>query len=254
MLIEFFYALKKSKIPVSINEFLTLLEALKQNVISPSIDEFYYLARMILVKDERFYDRFDHVFGSYFNGIESIIDLNPDIPLEWLEEKLKRELTPEEKNALKKYGSPEELLKKFKEIFDQQKDRHEGGSKWVGTGGSSAFGNNGYHPEGIRIGGKSAGNRTAIKVWDERNFADYDDSVELGTRNIKIALRRLRRFAREGQQTELDLDSTISATAVNAGYLDIKMRPERHNQVKVLLLMDVGGSMDDHIARVEELF
>ena len=254
MLIEFFYALKKSKIPVSINEFLTLLEALKQNVISPSIDEFYYLARMILVKDERFYDRFDHVFGSYFNGIESIIDLNPDIPLEWLEEKLKRELTPEEKNALKKYGSPEKLLKKFKEIFDQQKDRHEGGSKWVGTGGSSAFGNNGYHPEGIRIGGKSAGNRTAIKVWDERNFADYDDSVELGTRNIKIALRRLRRFAREGQQTELDLDSTISATAVNAGYLDIKMRPERHNQVKVLLLMDVGGSMDDHIARVEELF
>jgi uncharacterized protein with von Willebrand factor type A (vWA) domain len=254
MLIEFFYALKKSKIPVSINEFLTLLDALKQNVISPSIDEFYYLARMILVKDERFYDRFDHVFGSYFNGIESIIDLNPDIPLEWLEEKLKRELTPEEKNALKKYGSPEELLKKFKEIFDQQKNRHEGGSKWVGTGGSSAFGNNGYHPEAIRIGGKSAGNRTAIKVWDERNFADYDDSVELGTRNIKIALRRLRRFAREGQQTELDLDSTISATAVNAGYLDIKMRPERHNQVKVLLLMDVGGSMDDHIARVEELF
>ena len=254
MLIEFFYALKKSKVPVSINEFLTLLEALKLNVISPSIDEFYFLARMILIKDERFYDRFDHVFGSYFNGIENIIDLNPDIPLEWLEEKLRRELTPEEKNALKKYGSPEELLKKFKEIFDQQKDRHEGGSKWVGTGGSSAFGNNGFHPEGIRIGGNSAGNRTAIKVWDERNFADYDDSVELGTRNIKIALRRLRRFAREGQQTELDLDSTISATAVNAGYLDIKMRPERHNQVKVLLLMDVGGSMDDHIARVEGLF
>ena len=254
MLIEFFYALKKSKIPVSINEFLTLLEALKKKVITPSIDEFYYLARMILIKDERFYDRFDTVFGAYFNGIQNIIDLNPDIPLEWLEEKLKRELTPEEKNALQKYGSPEELMKKFKEILDQQKGRHEGGSKWVGTGGSSAFGNNGYHPEGIRVGGKSAGNRTAIKVWDERNFADYDDNVEIGTRNIKIALRRLRRFAREGQHIELDLDSTISATAVNAGYLDIKMRPERHNQVKVLLLMDVGGSMDDHVARVEELF
>ena len=254
MLIEFFYALKKSKIPVSINEFLTLLEALKKKVITPSIDEFYYLARMILIKDERFYDRFDTVFGAYFNGIQNIIDLNPDIPLEWLEEKLKRELTPEEKNALQKSGSPEELMKKFKEILDQQKGRHEGGSKWVGTGGSSAFGNNGYHPEGIRVGGKSAGNRTAIKVWDERNFADYDDNVEIGTRNIKIALRRLRRFAREGQHIELDLDSTISATAVNAGYLDIKMRPERHNQVKVLLLMDVGGSMDDHVARVEELF
>ena len=254
MLIEFFYALKKSKIPVSINEFLTLLEALKKKVITPSIDEFYYLARMILIKDERFYDRFDTFFCAYFNVIQNIIDLNPDIPLEWLEEKLKRELTPEEKNALQKYGSPEELMKKFKEILDQQKGRHEGGSKWVGTGGSSAFGNNGYHPEGIRVGGKSAGNRTAIKVWDERNFADYDDNVEIGTRNIKIALRRLRRFAREGQHIELDLDSTISATAVNAGYLDIKMRPERHNQVKVLLLMDVGGSMDDHVARVEELF
>jgi uncharacterized protein with von Willebrand factor type A (vWA) domain len=174
--------------------------------------------------------------------------------LEWLAEKLKRELSAEEKLALEKFGSPEELMKRFKDLLDEQKGRHEGGSKWIGTGGSSAFGNNGYHPEGIRVGGKSAGNRTAIKVWDERNFADYDDSIELGTRNIKVALRRLRRFARQGQYTELDLDQTITATAVNAGYLDIKMRPERHNQVKVLLLMDVGGSMDDHIARVEELF
>ena len=254
MLIDFFYALKKSKVPVSIQEFLTLLEALKKQVIPPSINDFYYLARITLVKDEKFYDRFDKTFGAYFNGIENLLELYPEIPLEWLEEKLKRDLTPEEKNALEKFTSPEELIKRLKELLDEQKGRHEGGNKWIGTGGASAFGNNGYHPEGVRIGGKSAGNRTAIKVWDERNFADYDDSVELGTRNIKIALRRLRRFAREGQQTELDLDQTIAATATNAGFLDIKMRPERHNQVKVLLLMDVGGSMDDHIARVEELF
>jgi uncharacterized protein with von Willebrand factor type A (vWA) domain len=254
MLIDFFYALKKSKVPVSIQEFLTLLEALKRQVIPPSINDFYYLARITLVKDEKFYDRFDQTFGAYFNGIENFLDLYPDIPIEWLEEKLKRDLTPEEKNALEKFTSPEELIKRLKELLNEQKGRHEGGNKWIGTGGASAFGNNGYHPEGVRIGGKSAGNRTAIKVWDERNFADYDESVELGTRNIKIALRRLRRFAREGQQTELDLDQTITATATNAGFLDIKMRPERHNQVKVLLLMDVGGSMDDHIARVEELF
>jgi uncharacterized protein with von Willebrand factor type A (vWA) domain len=254
MLINFFFSLKQAKIPVSIVEFLTLLDALKRNVIPPSLDQFYYLSRMTMVKDEKFYDRFDKAFGTYFNGIENILDLYPDIPLEWLAEKLKRELSAEEKLALEKFGSPEELMKRFKDLLDEQKGRHEGGTKWIGTGGASAFGNNGYHPEGIRVGGKSAGNRTAIKVWDERNFADYDDSIELGTRNIKVALRRLRRFARQGQYTELDLDQTITATAVNAGYLDIKMRPERHNQVKVLLLMDVGGSMDDHIARVEELF
>jgi uncharacterized protein with von Willebrand factor type A (vWA) domain len=254
MLINFFFSLKQAKIPVSIVEFLTLLDALKRNVIPPSLDQFYYLSRMTMVKDEKFYDRFDKAFGTYFNGIENILDLYPEIPLEWLAEKFKRELSAEEKLALEKFGSLEELMKRFKDLLDEQKDRHEGGTKWIGTGGASAFGNNGYHPEGIRVGGKSAGNRTAIKVWDERNFADYDDSIELGTRNIKVALRRLRRFARQGQYTELDLDQTITATAVNAGYLDIKMRPERHNQVKVLLLMDVGGSMDDHIARVEELF
>ena len=254
MLIDFFFSLRKSKIPVSIKELLTLLEALKMGVISPSIDEFYYLSRMTLIKDEKFFDRFDKAFGAYFSGIENLVELHPDIPLDWLKEKLKRELSAEEKAALEKFGSIEELMKRFKETLDEQKDRHEGGKKWVGTGGSSAFGNNGYHPEGIRVGGKSAGNRTAVKVWDERNFQDYDDSLELGTRNIKVALRRLRRFARQGLETELDLDNTIMATAVNAGYLDIKMRPERHNQVKVLLLMDVGGSMDDHIQRVEELF
>jgi len=254
MLIDFFYALKKAKVPVSIHEFLTLLEALKSPVFPPSLNQFYFLSRMTLVKDEKFFDRFDQTFSAFFNGIDQVFELSPDIPLEWLEKMLTQELSPENKLALQKYGSPEELMKRFKELLDEQKERHEGGKKWIGTGGSSAFGNQGYHPEGIRIGGHSAGNRTAIKVWDERHFADYDDSVELGTRNIKVALRRLRRFARLGQQTELDIDQTIMATAVNAGYLDIKMRPERHNQVKVLLLMDVGGSMDDHIARVEELF
>jgi uncharacterized protein with von Willebrand factor type A (vWA) domain len=254
MLIDFFYALKKAKVPVSIHEFLTLLEALKSPVFPPSIEQFYFLSRMTLVKDEKFFDRFDQTFGAFFKGIDDIFELYPDIPLEWLKKILTQELSPEDKLALQKYGSPEELMKRFKELLDEQKDRHEGGKKWIGTGGSSPFGNQGYHPEGMRIGGNSAGHRTAIKVWDERNFADYDDSVELGTRNIKVALRRLRRFARLGQQTELDIDQTIMATAVNAGYLDIKMRPERHNQVKVILLMDVGGSMDDHIARVEELF
>jgi uncharacterized protein with von Willebrand factor type A (vWA) domain len=254
MLIDFFYALRKAKIPISIQEFLTLLEALKKEVIFPSVDQFYYLSRITLVKDEKHFDKFDQVFSSYFKGIDNLLELFPDIPEEWLKEKFKRELSPEEKAALEKFGSLEDMMKRFKELMNEQKERHEGGTKWVGTGGGSPFGNNGYHPEGMRIGGKSAGNRTAVKVWDERNFADYDDSVELGTRNIKIALRRLRRFAREGNDVELDLDGTISATAVNAGYLDIKMRPERHNKVKVLLLMDVGGSMDDHIARVEELF
>jgi uncharacterized protein len=254
MLIDFFYSLKKAKIPVSIREFLTLLEALKKEVISPSIEEFYYLSRMTLVKDEKYFDKFDKAFGAYFHGVENLLELFPEIPEKWLAENLRKELTAQERAAIEKFGSIEEMMKKFKELLDEQKERHEGGNKWVGTGGSSAFGNNGYHPEGMRIGGKSAGNRTAVKVWDERNFAEYDDSVELGTRNIKVALRRLRRFAREGEDLELDLDHTISATAVNAGYLDIKMRPERHNQVKVLLLLDVGGSMDDHIKRIEELF
>jgi uncharacterized protein with von Willebrand factor type A (vWA) domain len=254
MLIDFFYSLKKAKIPVSIQEFLTLLEALKKEVIAPSINNFYFLSRMTLVKDEKYFDKFDKVFGAFFKGVENLLQLYPEISEEWLEKKFKRELSPEEKAALEKFGSIEEMMQRFKELLNEQKERHEGGTKWVGTGGGSAFGNSGYHPEGMRIGGPSAGNRTAIKVWEERAYADYDDSIELGTRNIRVALRRLRKFAREGQDLELDLDQTISATAVNAGYLDIKMRPERHNKVKVLLLMDVGGSMDDHIKRIEELF
>ena len=254
MLIQFFLQLKEAKIPVSVREFLTLLEGLKANIIQPSIDEFYLLSRMTLVKDEQYFDRFDQVFGSYFQGIEQIIALSPDIPLEWLEKKLQRVLTEEEKTALQKLGGPQALQKRLEELLKEQKDWHGGGNKWIGAGGSSPFGHSGYHPEGIRIGGESAANRTAIKVWEAREFKDYDSNLALGSRNIKLALRRLRRFAREGSHLELDLDKTIHSTAANAGMLDIQMRPERHNQVKVLLLMDVGGSMDDHIARIAELF
>lgn len=254
MLVDFFFNLKNAKIPVSVREFLTLLEAMKKSVIEPSIDQFYHLAKMTLVKDESNFDKFDRAFGAYFQGVEKLIALNPDIPLDWLEQKIKRELSAEEKAAIEKMGGLEALKKRLEELLNEQKEKHEGGNKWIGTGGTSPFGHGGYNPEGIRIGGPSAGNRTAIKVWEERAYRDYDDSLELGTRNIKVALRRLRRFARQGLQTELDLDDTIHSTAANAGMLDIKMRPERHNQVKVLLLMDVGGSMDDHIKRVEELF
>lgn len=254
MLIPFFLKLKEAKVPVSVREFLTLLEALKSGVINPSIDEFYQLSRMTLVKDEQHFDRFDQVFGAYFNGVEQIIALAPDIPLDWLEKKLQRVLSDEEKAALKKLGGPEALQKRLEELLKEQKEWHGGGNKWIGAGGSSPFGHSGYHPEGIRIGGESAGHRTAIKVWEAREFKDYDSDLALGTRNIKVALRRLRRFAREGSTLELDLDKTIQSTAANAGMLDIQMRLERHNQVKVLLLMDVGGSMDDHIQRIAELF
>jgi uncharacterized protein with von Willebrand factor type A (vWA) domain len=254
MLIQFFLKLKEAKIPVSVREFLTLLEVLKAGVINPSIDEFYQISRMTLVKDEQHFDRFDLVFGSYFKGIEQIIALSPDIPMDWLEKKLQRVLTDEEKAALQKLGGPEALQKRLNELLKEQKEWHGGGKKWIGAGGSSPFGHSGYHPEGIRIGGESAGNRTAIKVWEAREFKDYDSNLALSSRNIKLALRRLRRFAREGSLLELDLDKTIHSTAANAGMLDIQMRPERHNQVKVLLLMDVGGSMDDHIKQIGELF
>ena len=254
MLIQFFLNLRGAKVPVSVREFLTLLEALKCDVIDPSINEFYQLARMTLVKDEQHFDRFDQVFGAYFNGVEQIIALQSEIPLDWLEKKLQRVLSDEEKAALQKLGGPDALKKRLEELLKEQKEWHGGGNKWIGAGGSSPFGHSGFHPEGIRIGGESAGNRTAIKVWEAREFKDYDGNLALGTRNIKVALRRLRRFAREGSNLELDLDKTIHSTAANAGMLDIQMRPERHNQVKVLLLMDVGGSMDDHIQRIAELF
>ncbi len=254
MLIDFFFSLRHAKLPVSVKEYLTMLEALRAQVISPSIDEFYYLSRMTLVKDEKHFDKFDQTFAAYFQGVNSLIDWKSDIPLDWLQKTLERELSPEEKAKIEAMGGLDKLMERLKQLLEEQKEKHEGGNKWIGTGGTSPFGHGGYNPEGIRIGGPSKGNRTAIKVWETRAYKDYDDQVELGTRNIKVALRRLRRFAREGADTELDLDDTIHSTAANAGMLDIKLRPERHNKVKVLMLMDVGGSMDDHIKRVEELF
>ncbi len=254
MLIDFFFTLKAAKVPVSIKEYLMLIEGLEREVIAPSIDEFYYLARTILVKDEQHFDKFDKAFGAYFKGIESVFEARADIPAEWLLKKLERELTAEEKAQVEKLGGWDALMQRLKDLLKEQKERHEGGSRWIGTGGTSPYGNGGYHPEGIRIGGPSAGHRTAVKVWEARAYRDYDDNVELGTRNIKIALRRLRRFAREGAELELDLPDTIGATARNAGWLDVKMVPERRNNVKVLMLLDVGGTMDDHIQRTEELF
>jgi uncharacterized protein with von Willebrand factor type A (vWA) domain len=257
MLIDFFYTLRAAKLPVSVKEYLTLLEALQKQVVGPgsdacSMDDFYVLSRLILVKDEKHYDKFDRAFGAYFKGVELLTDFTKEVPLDWLEKILQKELTPEQKAAIEQMGW-DELMETLKKRLEEQKERHEGGNKWIGTGGTSPFGNGGYNPQGIRIGGKG-GNKSAVKVWDQRSYRDYDDTQELGTRNIKVALRRLRRFAREGSAEELDLDGTIHKTAANAGFLDILMRPERHNNVKVLLLMDVGGTMDDHIARVEELF
>jgi len=227
---------------------------LKNEVIPPSIQDFYFLARLTLVKDEKFFDRFDQVFSKYFAGVESIIELSGQIEDDWLIKQLQKELTPEEKAKIEKLGGLDALMKRLDELMKEQNSRHEGGSKWIGTGGSSPFGHSGYHPEGFRMKGESAGNRTALKVWEKRTFQDYDDRQELNIRNIKMALRRLRQFTRTGIADEFDLDNTIHSTAANAGYLDIKMRPERHNNIKVILLMDVGGSMDDHIQRVEELF
>jgi len=258
MLIDFFYTLRAAKLPVSVKEYLTLLEALQADVVGPNsddafgMDDFYYLSRTALVKDEKHYDKFDRAFAAYFKGVEMLTDFTKEVPLDWLRKVLEKELTPEQKAAIEKMGW-DELMETLKKRLEEQKERHEGGSKWIGTGGTSPFGNGGYNPQGIRIGGVGK-NKSAVKVWEQRAYKDYDDTQELGTRNIKMALRRLRRFAREGHEDELDLDQTISRTAANAGYLDIKMRPERHNNVKVLLLMDVGGTMDEHVARVEELF
>jgi len=254
MLIDFFLHLRHARLPVSIKEYLLLLEAMREHVIGPSIDEFYHLSRATLVKDERNFDKFDKAFGAYFKGVQAIPGIDVDLPLEWLKRQFQREFTAEEKATIEAMGGLDKLMERLRQLLDEQKDRHQGGSKWIGTGGTSPFGNGGYNPEGIRIGGPSAGNRTAVKVWEQRAFRDYDDQVELGTRNIKVALRRLRKFAREGAEEELDLDDTIASTARNAGWLDIRMVPERHNTIKVLMLLDVGGTMDDHIRQTEELF
>jgi len=252
MLINFFYALRSARLPVTIPEYLSLLEAIKQGVIGPSVDEFYHLARMTMVKNEAHFDKFDRAFGTYFKGV-SALDFTKEIPLEWLRKHLERDLSPEDRAKIEAMGW-DQLMDRLKALMEEQKERHEGGNKWIGTGGTSPFGAYGDNPAGIRIGQDRSRKRSAVKVWDQREFKDYDDQVELGTRNIKVALRRLRKFARQGAAEELDLDHTIHATAANAGRLDIKMVPERHNNVKVLLLMDVGGTMDDHIHRVEEMF
>src|SRR5882672_1321177 len=254
MLSGFFVKLKDHKIPVSIKEWLTLLEAMQKDVISPSIDEFYYLSRTTLVKDEQNFDKFDRAFGEYFKGIESVAGVEFDVPLEWLLKQAELNLSPEEKAMIEAMGGWDKLMEALKKRLEEQKGRHQGGNKWIGTAGTSPFGAYGYNPEGVRIGQDKSRNRSAVKVWDQREYRNLDDSVELGTRNIKVALRRLRKFAREGAPEELDLDTTIDKTARNAGYLDLMMRPERHNAVKVLMFLDIGGTMDDHIKLCEELF
>ncbi|MBT8057942.1 MAG: VWA domain-containing protein [Gammaproteobacteria bacterium] len=255
MLIRFFFMLREGGVRVSVTEFLTLLEVLERRLARYSVDEFYYLARATLVKDEALFDRFDRVFAAHFKGVEDLFgDAAAEIPEDWLRQQFERNLTDEEKALIDSLGGWEELMETLSQRLEEQEGRHEGGSKWIGTAGTSPFGAYGYNPEGIRIGQQGSRNRRAVKVWDQREFRNLDDSVELGTRNLKIALRRLRRFAREGAADELDLHDTIESTARNGGLLDIKMVPERHNAVKVLLFLDIGGSMDDHIRVCEELF
>jgi uncharacterized protein with von Willebrand factor type A (vWA) domain len=254
MFISFFLELRAAKVPTSLREFLTLLEGMRERVALFDIEEFYFLARTALVKDERHLDRFDRVFGHCFRGIETPADPQTELPDEWLKKLGERYLTEEEKQLVKALGGWDKLMETLRQRLAEQKGRHQGGSKWIGTAGTSPFGAHGYNPEGVRIGQKSEGNRSAVKIWDKREFRNLDDSVELGTRNIKLALRRLRQFAREGAELELDLPDTIRSTAHNAGWLDLKMVPERHNKVKLLLFLDVGGSMEDHVRICEELF
>jgi uncharacterized protein with von Willebrand factor type A (vWA) domain len=253
MFITFFAELKSAGLPVTLREYLTLMEAMDRDLAARKVEDFYYLSRALLVKDERNLDKFDRVFGNVFKGLSLMEEaLTAEIPEEWLKKLAEKYLTEEEKKQIEAMGGLDKLLETLKQRLAEQKGRHQGGSKWIGTGGTSPFGNSGYNPEGIRIGGEST-HRRAVKVWDKREFKDFDDQVELGTRNIKVALRRLRKFARTGAPDELDLDGTIKGTA-HKGYLDIHMRPERHNAVKVLLFFDVGGSMDWHIKVTEELF
>ncbi|SIS91111.1 vWA domain-containing protein [Neptunomonas antarctica] len=254
MLIDFFNTLKRAEIPVSLNELLVLIEALKQGVAFASVDDFYLLSRICLIKDEKHYDRFDRAFGHYFEGLEAL-NLFPDnnIPEEWLRSEFLKNLSDEEKAKIEAMGGLDKLLETLNERLGDQHERHAGGNKWIGTGGTSPFGHSGYNPEGVRIGGKSTHKR-AVKVWEKREFKNLDDQVELGTRNMKVALRKLRKFARTGSAEELDLNDTIRSTAANAGMLDIKMVPERHNAAKVLIFLDIGGSMDPYIHLCEQLF
>jgi len=253
LFIEFFMKLRDAKVPVSLREYLTLVEAVKAGLANYDIDHFYYLSRASLVKDERNLDKFDRVFGAVFKGLETPTGKGVPIPEEWLRHMAKNLLTGDEKKLIKSLGGWEKLMETLKKRLAEQQKRHQGGSKWIGTAGTSPFGAWGYNPEGVRIGQDGNRHNRAVKVWNKREFKNLDDGVVLGTRNIKVALRRVRKFARHGTATELDLPGTISATA-KQGYLDIRLVPERHNVVKILLFLDVGGSMDPHIRTMEELF
>ncbi len=257
MFLPFFDALRAHKVPVSLREYLTFLEALTAGLVTYDVEGFYYLARAAMVKDERNIDKFDRAFAQAFEGLEQIsigevLDA-VDIPGDWLEKLAEKHLSPEEMAEIEALGGFDKLMETLKKRLEEQEKRHQGGSKWIGTAGTSPFGAYGYNPEGVRIGQHESRHQRAVKVWDKREFRDFDDTVELGTRNIKVALKRLRNWARDGAHEELDLDGTIRATAEH-GYLDVKTRPERRNAVKVLLFLDVGGSMDPHVKVVEELF
>jgi len=254
MFVHFFHELKKANVPVSLREYLMLLEAMDSDIIERKVEDFYYLSRAALVKDERNLDKFDQVFGHVFKGLDLTNEgQTAEIPEEWLRKLTEKFLTDEEKAQIEALGGWEKIMETLKKRLEEQKERHEGGNKWIGTGGTSPFGAYGYNPEGVRIGQKEGRHGKAVKVWDKREYKNLDDSVELGTRNIKVALRRLRKFAREGAPTELDLDDTIKSTA-HHGYLDIKMVPERRNKINLLVFFDIGGSMDSHIKLCEELF
>ena len=255
MLVRFFTDLRAGGVPVTLPEFLSLLEALEARVAALSAEEFYYLARLALVKDERHFDRFDRIFAEHFEGAQKLFEkIVAELPPEWLKQLTERLLTEDEQRQVESLGGWDQLLETLRQRLREQQDRHEGGNKWIGTGGTSPFGSGGFNPQGVRLGQGPGRQRRAVKVWEARDYRNFDDSVELGTRNLKMALRRLRRFAREGAPEELDLDGTIDATARNAGLLDLKLVPERRNAVKLLLLLDVGGSMDDHVKVCEELF
>ena len=254
MLVNFFHGLRDSGVPVTTRELLDLMLGLKKNIAFANLDEFYFFSRICLVKDEKYFDRFDKAFSNHFNELDSLDGvIEALIPDDWLRSEFLKQLSDEDKAKIESLGGLDKLIEEFKKRLEEQKERHQGGNKWIGTGGTSPFGQEGYHPEGIRVGPNGKNGR-AVKVWDKRDFRDLDDNVQIGIRNIKLALRRLRKFARTGATDELDLADTISCTAKNAGLLDIKMVPERRNAVKVLLFFDVGGSMDPHVKVCEELF
>ena len=255
MLLQLFEGLRNAGVPVSLTEYLSLLRGLQQRVVDNDVEQFYHFARIALIKDEQYYDRFDAVFATFYNGVQNAFgEISATIPDEWLRKQLERHLSDDEKALVQSLGGWEKLMETLQQRLAEQEKRHQGGSKMIGTAGTSPFGAYGYNPEGIRIGQDGSRNRSAVKVWDQRSYRNLDGARELGTRNIKLALRKLRKFAREGAADELDLDDTIRSTARNAGLLDLKMIPERHNAVKILIFFDIGGSMDDHVRVCEELF